>query len=265
MTEWYVGTMGFGYRAWQGTFYPDKLPKAQQLAYYAMRFNALEMDSTFYGTPKADVVARWRETTPEGFVFCPKAPREITHDLRLSGAAEDLLALFVETMLTLGNRLGPILLQFPPDFAAAEVDALAAFLPRLPGAARFAVELRHRSWWRDETADLFRAHGVCWAAADYIYLPKEIRRTADFLYLRLLGRHGQFDDKSREVLDKTDELRSWRAKADVHSEGDAPVDSIYAFFNDDYAGHAPATANRMRALLGWEVEEGPPQQGRLFG
>ena len=265
MTEWYVGTMGFGYRSWQGAFYPDKLPKAQQLAYYAMRFNALEMDSTFYGTPKADVVARWRETTPEGFVFCPKAPREITHDLRLSGAAEDVLALFVETMLTLGDRLGPILLQFPPDFAAAEVDALAAFLPRLPGAARFAVELRHRSWWSDETADLFRAYGVCWAAADYIYLPKEIRRTADFLYLRLLGRHGQFDDKSREVLDKTDELRAWRAKADVHSEGEAPGDSVYAFFNDDYAGHAPATANRMRALLGLEVEERTPQQGRVFG
>ncbi len=265
MTDWYVGTMGFGYRSWQGAFYPDKLPKAQQLAYYAARFNALEMDSTFYGTPKADVVARWRETTPDGFIFCPKAPREITHDMRLSGPAEDVLALFVETMLTLGDRLGPILLQFPPDFAAAEADALAAFLPRLPGAARFAIELRHRSWWRDETADLFRAHGVCWAAADYIYLPKEFRRTADFLYLRLLGRHGQFDDKSREVLDKTEELREWRAKAAVHSEGDAPVDAIYAFFNDDYAGHAPATANRMRALLGWEVEERPPQQGRLFG
>ena len=199
MTNWYIGTMGFGYRDWQGTFYPDKLPKAQQLAHYAARFNALEMDSTFYGTPKADVVARWRETTPDGFIFCPKAPREITHDMRLSGPAEGVLALFVETMLTLGDRLGPILLQFPPDFAAAEADALAAFLPRLPGAARFAIELRHRSWWRDETADLFRAHGVCWAAADYIYLPKEFRRTADFLYLRLLGRHGQFDDKSREV------------------------------------------------------------------
>ena len=264
MTDWYIGTMGFGYRPWQGAFYPDKLPKAHQLAYYATRFNALEMDSTFYGTPKPDVVARWRETTSDGFVFCPKAPREITHDLRLSGAAEDVLALFVVTMQTLGDRLGPILLQFPPDFAPAEAGALAAFLPRLPGGARFAVELRHRSWWGDATADLLRAHGVCWAAADYIYLPKEIRRTADFLYLRFLGRHGQFDDKSREVLDKTEELRAWRAKAAVHIEADDPVDSVYAFFNDDYAGHAPATANRLRALLGMEVEEGPPQQGRLF-
>ena len=167
-------------------------------------------------------------------------------------------------MRLLGDRLGPILLQFPPDFPAEEHDNLAAFLARLPAGARYAVELRHRSWWSDETADLFRAYGVCWAAADYIYLPKEIRRTADFLYLRLLGRHGQFDDKSREVLDKTDELRAWRAKADVHSEGEAPVDSIYAFFNDDYAGHAPTTANRFKALLGLEIAPGPPEQGRLF-
>ena len=150
------------------------------------------------------------------------------------------------------------------DFAAAEADALAAFLPRLPGAARFAIELRHRSWWSDETADLLRAHGVCWAAADYIYLPKEFRRTADFLYLRLLGRHGQFDLKTHEYVDKTDELRAWRDKVAIHQTGDEPVDAVYAFFNDDYAGHAPATANRLRALLGMEVEAGPPQQGRLF-
>lgn len=262
MTNWYIGTMGFGYRDWQGAFYPDKLPKNQQLAYYVGRFNALEMDSTFYGTPKPDTVARWRETAPDGFVFCPKAPREISHDLRLTGAAADVLALFVEVMQTLGDRLGPILLQFPPDFRVAERAALAAFLPQLPGGARYAVELRHRSWWSDETADLLRAHAVCWAAADYIYLPKEIRRTADFLYLRFLGRHGQFAVKSHEQVDKTEELRAWRAKASAHT-GDG-VPDVYAFFNDDYAGHAPATANRLRALLGMEVEEGPPQQGRLF-
>ena len=141
---------------------------------------------------------------------------------------------------------------------------LAAFLPRLPGGARFAVEFRHRSWWSAETADLLRAHGVCWAAADYIYLPKEIRRTAGFLYLRLLGRHGQFDVKTHERVDKTEELRAWRDKVAPHQAGDEPVDAVYAFFNDDYAGHAPATANRLRALLGMEVEAGPPQQGRLF-
>ena len=82
--------------------------------------------------------------------------------------------------------------------------------------------------------------------------------------IRDRGRHGQFDVKTHERLDKTDELRAWRDKAAAHQTGDDPVDAVYAFFNDDYAGHAPATANRLRALLGMEVEEGPPQQGRLF-
>lgn len=256
--------MGFGYRDWQGTFYPDKLPKAQQLAHYASRFNALEMDSTFYGTPKADTVARWRATVPDGFKFCPKAPREITHDLRLSVPAADLLTLFVEAMTALGDRLGPVLLQFPPDFAATEYDALAALLPQLPAGARFAVEFRHRSWWSDATADLLRAHAVCWAATDYIFLPKEIRRTTDFLYIRFLGRHGQFAVKSHEIVDKTEELRTWLDRVNAEPADEAGVREVYSFFNDDYAGHAPATANRLRALLGMEVEQGPPQQGRLF-
>lgn len=261
MDNWYVGTMGFGYKPWQGTFYPDRLPKAQQLAYYATRFNALEMDSTFYGTPRLDAVERWREATPEGFKFCPKAPRDITHDLRLGEATQAFLDNFLTTMRLLGDRLGPIVFQFPPDFRVAERDNLAAFLPRLPGDLRFAVELRHRSWWSEETADLFRAHNVCWVAADYIYLPKEIRRTADFLYLRFLGRHGQFEVKTEEVLDKTADLRSWLAQIEPLRPD---VTDVYVFFNDDYAGHAPATAARFMRLLGLDTGAGPPQQGRLF-
>jgi uncharacterized protein YecE (DUF72 family) len=261
MIAWYIGTMGFGYKPWQGSFYPDKLPKAQQLPYYASRFNALEMDSTFYGTPRAETVARWRELTPDGFRFCPKAPREITHDLRLVEAAGGSLTHFLETMQLLGDRLGPIVFQFPPDFSTAERDALVAFLPRLPRDFRFAVELRHRSWWSDDTTELLRAHNICWIAADYIYLPKEIRRTTDFLYLRFLGRHGQFATKTHEILDKTEELKGWLAQVSTHlPEGG----DVYAFFNDDYAGHSPATANRLRGLLGLDVSPGPPEQGRLF-
>lgn len=261
MTDWYIGTMGFGYKPWQGTFYPDKLPKAQQLAYYVSQFNALEMDSTFYGTPRAATVARWQAVAPDDFKYCPKAPREITHDLRLAPATAAILDNFLDTMRLLGDRLGPIALQFPPDFTVEERDNLATFLERLPRDLRFAVEFRHRSWWGDETADLLRAHDVCWIAADYLYLPKEIRPTTDFLYLRFLGRHGQFAEKTHEVLDKTADLQQWREQAAAH-RAVAPV--AYAFFNDDYAGHAPTTANRFKALLGLDVAPGPPEQGRLF-
>ncbi len=261
MTHWYIGTMGFGYKPWQGTFYPAKLPKAQQLPYYSTQFNALEMDSTFYGTPRAETVERWREIAPDGFKFCPKAPREITHDLRLAEASDASTHNFLETMRLLGDRLGPIVFQFPPDFAAAERDNLAAFLGRLPRDLRYAVELRHRSWWSDETAELFRAHDVCFIAADYLYLPKEIRRTTDFLYIRFLGRHGQFATKTHEVIDKTDDLKAWLAQVEPHR---SEVGEIYGFFNDEFAGHAPATARKLMGMLGFDIEEGPPQQGRLF-
>lgn len=261
MADWYIGTMGFGYKPWQGTFYPAKLPKSQQLPYYATHFNALEMDSTFYGTPRVESVNRWRDVTPDGFKFCPKAPREITHDLRLSEAADPSLGVFLDTMRLLEDKLGPIVFQFPPDFSAAEREILAAFLSRLPRDYRFAVELRHRSWWGDESAELLRDQDVCWVAADYLYLPKEIWPTADFIYIRFLGRHGQFTVKTHEVVDKTSDLKEWLAKVEPHQP---EAREIYGFFNDDFAGHAPTTAVRFKNLLGLDSPPSSPEQGRLF-
>jgi uncharacterized protein YecE (DUF72 family) len=261
MVDWFVGTMGFGYKPWQGSFYPDKLPRAQQLPFYAGRFNALEMDSTFYGVPRLDFVGRWQEVTPEGFRFCPKAPREITHDLRLS-ATESILQHFLDTMRVLGDRLGPIVLQFPPDFKTDQRHNLEGFMHDLPKDIRFAVEFRHRSWWDETTADMLRAYGVCWIAADYVHMPKEIWRTTDFLYLRFLGRHGQFATKTHEVLDRTADLRRWHESIIPHLDN---VTAVYAFFNNDYAGFSPATANRFKAIIELETEPtGTPQQGRLF-
>lgn len=262
MIAWYIGTMGFGYKAWQGSFYPDKLSRDQQLPFYAGRYNALEMDSTFYGTPRADYVTRWRQVTPDTFKFCPKAPREITHDLRLV-ESEGVLNHFLDTMRILGERLGPVVLQFPPDFRSDQHDGLVTFLSDLPDDIRFAVELRHRSWWNETTAALLRDYRVCWIAADYIHMPKDIWPTTDFLYLRFLGRHGQFATETHEIVDRTDDLRRWHDAIESHLDG---ITAVYAFFNNDYAGHSPATANRFKAIVGLETEpeENPPQQGRLF-
>lgn len=261
MTNWYIGTMGFGYADWRGSFYPEGLSRQDQLGYYASRFNALEMDSTFYGTPKEQNVVKWHDQTPAGFRFCPKMPRTLTHDLRLRGVA-DLLNEFLRAMRLFGDRLGSIAVQFPPDFAFDEHDNLAQFLAMLPGDMRFAVELRHRSWWREETAELLRAHNTCWIAADYIYLPKQIRLTTDFLYIRFLGRHGQFAVKSHEQIDRTLDLEQWQERVVPLLK---EVSDVYAFFNDDYSGHSPATAGRFMRLLGLHIgDERPPQQGRLF-
>ncbi|MCA9875116.1 MAG: DUF72 domain-containing protein [Anaerolineales bacterium] len=261
--DWYVGTMGFAYEPWRnGVFYPAGMPQKQFLGYYSQRFNAVEMDSTFYGLPSAKTVQNWTAVTEPGFKISPKTPRAITHDLRLDDSAAQM-ATFLDTMRLLEDKLGAILIQFPPDFTVGAAQRVDHFLGQLPADLRYAVEFRHRSWDTPETAQMLAAHNTAWVMTDYLYMPARITyRTADFLYLRFLGRHGQYPDKDREVEDKTAVLQNWRAQVETHLEA---IDTVYAFFNDDYAGYAPATANKFKKIVGMNVEEiRPYQQGRLF-
>jgi uncharacterized protein YecE (DUF72 family) len=261
MVSWYLGTMGFSYKEWQGPFYPAGMPARDYLAHYSQFFNAVEIDSSFYGTPRPDYVERWAAVTPPPFTFCPKTPRAITHDSHLPHAVEAMEA-FVGTVALLGEKLGAILLQFPPDFTYAKFNPLMTFLKQLPPGRRYAVEFRHRSWDTPGTAALLEQHNICWVTADYIYMPKKIQRTADFLYLRFLGRRGQFPSADREHVDKTPQLQKWWRQLQNHLDS---VDTVYGFINDDYAGYAPATVNKFKKVIGLETKDGhPPQQGRLF-
>ena len=261
MAEWHLGTMGFSYKQWIGPFYPDGLPARLHLTYYAERLNALEMDSTFYGTPTETAVQRWASATPVGFKICPKMPRVITHEKRLVDA-DGLTGEFLQSMRLLGGKLGPILIQFPPNFTMAEVSALINFLPRLPHDLRFVVEFRHRSWDTTETAVLLQTYNICWAAVDYIYLPRRIVQTTNFLYLRFLGPRGRFPTKDREMVDRTADLEQWWRYLQPHLDRSR---FIYAFFNDDYSGFSPQTCNRFKEIVGIEPGEiRPMQQGRLF-
>ena len=261
MVNWYLGTVGFSYRDWEGVFYPAGTPQRSYLAYYGQIFNAVELDSTFYGTPPAEKVRRWAMVTPETFKFCVKTPRQITHELRLIETTEAMLA-FLDTMRLLGGKLGAILIQLPPTFTAAEFDTVAVFLAQLPADFQYAIEFRHPSWYTSETAELLKAHGVCWAAIDYIDLPKQIGLTTDFLYLRWLGRHGRFESKDHEKLDVTPELVWWWNYLQPQL---GRVQTIYGFFNNDYAGYSPSTCNRFKDIAGLPTEHPQlPQQGRLF-
>lgn len=260
-TKWYLGTMGFSYKQWLGPVYPAGMPPRNFLSHYSTLFNAVEIDSSFYGAPRPESVLRWRQSTPDNFIFCLKTPKAITHESNLVEGVEAMLA-FVATAVLLQQKLGCILLQFAPDFTFAQANNLDQLLSQLPKNVRFAVEFRNDSWAVAETAELLQQHNVCWAAADYLYMPKTIVRTADFLYLRFLGRHGQYATKDKEMVDKTDELQRWYEKIKPHMP---EVNTIYAFFNDDYAGFSPASANRFKKVVGLEAEEiRPPQQGRLL-
>lgn len=261
MVGWYLGTMGYSYSQWQGVFYPQGLAPRYYLPYYAERFGAVEMDSTFYGTPPPDRVLRWGQMVPDGFKICPKVPRALTHESDLGLVAAEIVA-FAERMQLLGDKLGPILLQFPPSFDVGHWPKLAGLLGQLPSAVRFAVEFRHGSWEGEKTAVLLADHHICWCATDYIHLEKRVRRTTDFLYLRFIGPHGQFTTKDKELIDQTDALTGWWQQIEPQLQD---IKSIYGFFNNDYAGYSPATCNKFKRIVGLpESNIQIWQQARLF-
>lgn len=260
-TKYHLGTMGFGYKQWVGSFYPAGMSNKHFLRHYSQFFDAVEIDSTFYGTPRVAQVERWGQMTPPDFRFCLKTPRQITHDAPLTHGITAMQQ-FVTVASVLGDKLGPILIQFGPEFTAVYHDDLARFLAELPTNYRYAVEFRNTSWISPETASLLVQHQVAWVAADYIHLPHEIVRTTDFLYMRFIGPHGRFATKDKELIDQTPALAQWHAQIKAQ---EPPFTAVYGFFNNDYSGHSPATCNRFRRMVGLEEREiRPLQQGRLF-
>ena len=264
MTSWHLGTMGFSYEGWRGVFYPEDVAPRSYLAHYSQVLDAVEIDSTFYGSPRQSTVKRWAAQTPADFQICPKTPRQITHEQQLSleAGAGEAMDRFLQTVRLLGGRLGPVLVQLPPSFTAAASNKLETFLAHLPPDLRYAVEFRDSSWYTPETVALLSERGVAWVALDYLALPKEIHLTADFLYIRWIGTHGRFPTQDREYLDPSPRLAWWWEQLQPHL---AQVRSVYGFFNDDYAGHSPATCNRFKAMAGLPVNRPEiPQQGSLF-
>lgn len=259
-TDWYLGTMGFSYSDWSGNFYPEGLASRQYLAHYSRIFNAVEIDSTFYGPPRPEQVQRWADMTPEEFKFCPKTPRAITHEGRLLVSEE--MDTFLETMRLLGDKLGVVLIQFPPGFATDQSPVLVKFLARLPADLRYAVEFRHRSWYVPDTAAMLAEAQVCWASTAYADLPQVLQPTTDFLYIRWIGQHGRFKRHERQELNPGPNLQNWWERIQAYLDR---VNTVYGFFNNDYAGHAPTTCNQFKDLVGLPVTPAQfPQQGRLL-
>ncbi len=253
--------MGFSWSDWTGPFYPANLASRDFLGYYSRIFDSVEIDSTFYGTPRREVVSRWDAVTPAGFKVCLKMPKVITHEKGLVGAGQELDN-FLKAAVELGDKLGVILLQFPPSFNISKFDDLNAFLHDLPANMRFAVEIRHASWYEEQVESMLASHRVAWASTEYETLPRRIYCTADFLYFRLIGHHGSFKTHESEKIDVTPQLKWWWENLLPHLDS---VDSVFGFFNNDYSGFAAGTLNRFKSLFGFEVKPfSPPGQPKLF-
>jgi uncharacterized protein YecE (DUF72 family) len=257
-----LGTMGFSYPDWSGVFYPKGTKSTDYLSFYSHHFNSVELDTTFHGVPPIERVQRWRDETPDSFRFAAKMFKEITHGGVLERSLPATMD-FLHVMSAFESKLGVILIQFPPSFGIENSGRLDRFLKALPrDEIRFAVELRNSTWFTPETIEMLKSNRVALASADYVGSPRPIIATTDFLYIRWIGEHERFNQLDHEQLDVTDRLLWWRDQLELNAP---KVNSIWGFFNNDYAGYSIATCNRMKELLGIPIAPiEDPRQGRLF-
>ena len=226
-----VGTSGYNYPEWRGTFYPEKFATSKMLAYYAERFDTVEINYTFYRLPTEKLLAGWSAGTPDPFTFTLKAPRRITHDAKLQ-RCEDLVQSFCRTARTLGPKLAVLLFQLPPTFKK-DVDVLRAFLDLLPEGTRAAFEFRHVSWHEADVFDALRARNIALCIADSEKMSTPVEVTADYAYFRLRDEGYQQDDVER-----------WAATV-----SGLALPEAYVYFKHEEQGLGPDFARRFRSLI----------------
>jgi uncharacterized protein YecE (DUF72 family) len=232
--ELHVGTSGFSYKEWKGTFYPDDLPAGEMLHYYGERLGSVEINSTFYRMPKPSVLETWSGQVPATFRFSIKASMKITHRKRLEDAGEET-GYLVETVRALGSRLGVLLFQLPPNLKE-DAARLEAFLEILPPDIPTAFEFRHPSWGNDRVHTLLHAHGAALCQADTEEAPLEapLVATAPFGYLRL--RRPDYDEGA---------LSRWAER--IRSQ---PWDRAFVFFKHEDEGAGPRMARTFLETAG---------------
>ena len=226
-----AGTSGWSYKEWKGFFYPEKLPAKDMLRYYSERFPTVEVNNTFYRLPNLTTLEGWLSQVPEDFSFVLKASKRITHDKRLKDVG-DSVDYLLRTSGTLGARLGPFLVQLPPNMKK-DVPRLRDFLAIFP--ARAAFEFRHPSWYDDEVYGALRERNAAWCIADTGEAgDPPFESTADWGYLRL-----------RRVAYEESDLASYADRIRNQSWGEA-----YVFFKHEDAGTGPKLAARFLELCG---------------
>jgi uncharacterized protein YecE (DUF72 family) len=228
-----IGTSGYQYDDWRGLFYPKDLPKSAWFDHYTQRFDAVELNATFYRLPEAATFERWRDAAPQGFCYALKFSRYGTHLKRLKDPA-DTIGLFIERARLLGPKLGPILVQLPPRWHV-DPERLAAFLDEAPRQYRWAVELRDSSWLCEDIYAVLRKHGAALCVHDRIERHPRVR-TADWVYLRFHG-----DEYTGSYSPQALSAAARRIRAHLADGHD-----VYAFFNNDIGGHAVRNAEDLR-------------------
>lgn len=238
MAVFRVGTSGYAYKEWRGSFYPTDLPDSELLRFYSARLSTVEFNYTFYKMPTVRTLQGWSKETPETFQFSLKAPRRVSHDLRLRDAA-DIVSDFCDTVSTLKGKLGVLLFQVP-SFLKRDTPRLEDFLHQMPPDFRLAFEFRNQSWFADEVYDCLRRFGVALCVTEAAERTTPWEATAPFGYFRLR----QPDYSEAELGERAGRIRDM-------SGG---WTDAYVYFKHEAEGKGPLLAGRMRSLL----EEGAP-------
>ena len=243
----WIGTSGFQYPEWKGSFYPAKMPAAKMLAYYSQRFATTEINYTFRQLPSDKTLANWRAQTPERFLFTLKALQQITEFQRLKNC-EELLRGLLDAAAKLGPKRGALLFQLPPSFKC-DLPVLEDFLALLPMDARAAFEFRHTSWFTDAVFEALQRRNamLCIADSDKLTTPPVV--TADACYLRL-----------RQANYSATELSRWVEVIGLHSEQRADT---YVYFKHEEAGTGPNLASELMKRLGVTLAISDGSEGEL--
>ncbi len=229
----WVGTSGYNYPEWKGSFYPADLAAKKMLPYYAARFPTVEINYTFYRMPTEKLLAGWAEQTPSPYKFTLKAPRRITHDSKLKDF--DAVAHFCEVAASLGDKLGTLLFQLPP-FLRKDLAVLDAFLAQLPSGVRAAFEFRHVSWLDEEIFGRLADRNLAVCIADSEKLSTPVRICADYAYFRLRDEGYQPDD-----------IRRW---ADTIVRSTTSCRDVFVYFKHEDSGKGPEFARLLMDHLG---------------
>lgn len=229
----HVGTSGYSYKEWKGSFYPEKLPAKEMLRYYAERLSTVEINATFYRLPQQSMLENWQEQVPANFKFSLKASQRITHFKRLK-ETEEITKYFLDTAAVLGNQLGVVLFQLPPNMKK-DLPRLETFLAQLPETTPAAFEFRHPTWFEDDVLELLRSQNRPLVVSDTDDLPvSHIDKTADWGYLRL-----------RRVNYSEENLTDWVTRIREQHWNDT-----FVFFKHEDEGTGPKLAAQFIKLSG---------------
>ena len=230
----WIGTSGYNYPEWKGSFYPANLPAAKMLPYYAARFPTVEINYTFYRMPNEKLVSGWAAQTPSPYKLTLKAPRRITHDSRLKNCG-DLVRGFCDVAGTLGEKLGALLFQLPPQMKK-DLAVFDAFLEDLPPNVCAALEFRHASWLDDEVFERLARRNLALCIADSEKISTPVRLTADYAYFRL-----------RDEGYTPDDIARW---AEAIARDAASCRDVFVYFKHEEEGKGPAFASMLMERLG---------------